>query len=587
MPKIRRARLAHTEEWGIIQQRTLWPEQEQYELIRPIVLFGDTPAERAEQTGQAPRTLYRKADRFDGEGMMSVFETEQTPSPESARSVPAPMRQAIVDLKAEYPAFTPNELSTIGYAQFGRRLSRRTIQHILASGPPPSRTSTSRRYPHYAEIGDPAERRLAVIHLHADGWSISSISRYLDVSRPTVYQILRRWVEEGVKGLEDKSRAPKSPRRKMTLEVMHEVKKLQCNPELGEWRIYAALKTLGIHLSPRTCGRILALNRSLYGLKMPTKKDSQKAKPHPYKAAYRHHIWSVDLRYLEKHRLEDPKPVYIISILDNFSRAILASGICRTQNLTDYLIVLFAAIRQHGAPAMLVSDSGSIFKAKQAMKIYESLGIQKEQIEKRQSWQNLIESQFNLMRRLADFDFAQDATWRQLLATHAKWVADHNSQPHDAHRDRQDGRLSPAEVLGWVRGKVRAPEELHRIFYETRHLRRLNKAGFLKFRHWRLYAEYGLAKRQVVIWLYEEHLTVEFADAPLAHYQVEYQPNHKELRQVTPTRLFETPYPSPQLSLWQNAEVTWHQVIRETPGVRRRKKVVGSLAQQQVLFFPE
>ena len=101
LPKIRRARLAHTEEWGIIQQRTHWPEQEQYELIRPIVLFGDTPAERAEQTGQAPRTLYWKADRFDGEGMMSVFETEQTPSPESARSVPAPMRQAIVDLKGE------------------------------------------------------------------------------------------------------------------------------------------------------------------------------------------------------------------------------------------------------------------------------------------------------------------------------------------------------------------------------------------------------------------------------------------------------------------------------------------------------
>jgi hypothetical protein len=50
MPKSKRQRSAHTEDWKIIQQRTLWPEQEQYELIRPIVLFGDTPAERAEQT---------------------------------------------------------------------------------------------------------------------------------------------------------------------------------------------------------------------------------------------------------------------------------------------------------------------------------------------------------------------------------------------------------------------------------------------------------------------------------------------------------------------------------------------------------
>ncbi len=44
---------------------------------------------------------------------------------------------------------------------------------------------------------------------------------------------------------------------------------LQANPELGEFRIHAALLQLGIRLSPRTCGRILALNRSLYKLPGP------------------------------------------------------------------------------------------------------------------------------------------------------------------------------------------------------------------------------------------------------------------------------------------------------------------------------
>ena len=52
---------------------------------------------------------------------------------------------------------------------------------------------------------------------------------------------------------------------------MNEVRKLQENPELGEFRVHAALLQLGIKLSPRTCGRILALNRSLYGLDKPTK----------------------------------------------------------------------------------------------------------------------------------------------------------------------------------------------------------------------------------------------------------------------------------------------------------------------------
>lgn len=75
--------------------------------------------------------------------------------------------------------------------------------------------------------------------------------------------MLKRWVEEGVSGLDDKSHAPKHQQRKMTLDSMNEIRKLQENPELGEWRIHAALKDLGIKLSPRTCGRILALNRSL------------------------------------------------------------------------------------------------------------------------------------------------------------------------------------------------------------------------------------------------------------------------------------------------------------------------------------
>jgi len=47
-------------------------------------------------------------------------------------------------------------------------------------------------------IGSPEERRHAVIRLHAQGWSISTIARYLEVSR---------WVKEGVLGLADKSHA--------------------------------------------------------------------------------------------------------------------------------------------------------------------------------------------------------------------------------------------------------------------------------------------------------------------------------------------------------------------------------------------
>ena len=74
-------------------------------------------------------------------------------------------------------------------------------------------------------------------------------------------------------------------------------------------------------------------------------------------------------------------------------------------------------------------------------------------IQKRQPWQSYIETAFNVQRRMADWDFAQATTWAELLAVHERWVVNYNYQSHWAHRQRADGRRSPANVLGWVSGR--------------------------------------------------------------------------------------------------------------------------------------
>lgn len=195
MPKIKRPRHERTSDWEKIQQYSLWPEQKPYELLRPIVLFGETAAQRAQETGASERTLYSKANPFDEQGMASLFPQEPSPSAEKARSLPPDMRQLIVDLKREHSAFRPHEIATICYVRFGRRPSHHTVQRVLADGPKPSRTS--RRYPPYAQITDPYQRRKAIIDLHAQGWSVSTISAYMQTTRATVYDILQRWATEG------------------------------------------------------------------------------------------------------------------------------------------------------------------------------------------------------------------------------------------------------------------------------------------------------------------------------------------------------------------------------------------------------
>src|SRR5436309_677028 len=101
-------------------------------------------------------------------------------------------------------------------------------------------------------------------NLHAEGWSITAISSYLQTSRARVYEVLKRWAEEGHAGLDDKPSTPHRPARKVTMSAITEVRKLVGeSPELGAYRVRAALEQIGIHLSQATCGRLLSLNRKL------------------------------------------------------------------------------------------------------------------------------------------------------------------------------------------------------------------------------------------------------------------------------------------------------------------------------------
>jgi putative transposase len=578
MPIKKRPRIAPTDSWQQLELLVEDPEQRAYEVMRTCVLFGQSPAERARQTGVPARSLYRMVERFDQLGMASLF-VPANETPRRGPSLSPALRQLIVDRKAEYPAFHLRELAQMCYVKEGRRPSPGTIQRVLADGPPPTRSG--RRYPPYREMADPADARYAIVDLHREGWRVSTIAAYLECSRQQVYRTLRRWIAEGVVGLDDKSRAPKRPARKATFGVMLQVRELQQNPLLGEWRMHAALKRMGLSVSPRTCGRIMALNRDLYGVgKTPAQEAAKKEKrTMPFAAQRRHQYWTVDIRYLDTPHLEGK--AYCISILENFSRAMLASEVLPAQDLPAFLRVLRAAIHKHGSPEALVSDGGAVFKAKDALRIYATFQIKKERIEKRQAWQSYIETAFSIQRRMADYAFAAATSWPELRAIHERWFADYNYQDHWAHRQRTDGCHSPAEVLGWVHGLYHTEEEIERAF-RHRAGRVVNRSGYVRYRHRRVYAERGLIGQPATMWLCGETLTVEHQDEPLSQFAVEFEPDHYHLARVTDPRLFETRFVSPQPFLWYLGDVEWHLVRKAAPYQRRPKPAVAGV--QLALF---
>jgi hypothetical protein len=66
----------------------------------------------------------------------------------------------------------------------------------------------------------------------------------------------------------------------------------------------------------------MAANRQLYGIEKRPPRAPRPKLEMPFKASRRHEYWSCDVRYIEEHLLPDPRPVYVITIFENFSRSV-------------------------------------------------------------------------------------------------------------------------------------------------------------------------------------------------------------------------------------------------------------------------
>jgi putative transposase len=572
-----------TDEWQKLLPLFSWPEQRDYEELRPVTLFGASVAERARETGTPERTMYRRLERFEKDGMLSLFATDPAAARARRQGLEPAIRRMIVELKAEHPRLNNNEIANIVYVGTGRRLGKHTPDRVLAEEVVPLKLS--RLFEPYHESANRKEAREAVVALHLDGWSVKAIASYLRVSRTTVYRVLGRWIEEGEAGLEDRPPGRPEGVRKMDLATMDFIRRSQENPELGAFRVHAALvQKRGAEVSVRTVGRVMAVHRELYGLAKPRRSPREKAEM-PFRAKRRHEIWTADVRYVPHSIPEVGNAYYVIAVLENYSRCVLASAVSLTQDTTAFLRVLYSAVEHYGPPERLVTDGGGIFKARQSKAVYRALGIEKEQIERRKPYQSYIETTFGIQKRMADWHFAKAETFPELEEAHDTWREDYNAQRHWAHEGREDGRRSPQDVLGFYTALLRhRGEDLHRAFFSTRSTRVLDPLGYVRFLDWKLYGEEALARREAAVWLQPGVLTLEYGGETLSAYEVELSRETGKPRTIGGAALFETTYQRswPQLRLFALDEAGWLKAIKLEAYAPQRSR--GRMALQQVLF---
>src|SRR5258708_19511335 len=108
MPKRRYERREPTHDWQQIRPLLKDSAQMTYEIIRPVLLWGQTPKERGAETSMSPRTIYYKANLFDQAGMASLLPPEPPPPvlKLDKRSLPPPIPHAILHAPSPYPHHT-------------------------------------------------------------------------------------------------------------------------------------------------------------------------------------------------------------------------------------------------------------------------------------------------------------------------------------------------------------------------------------------------------------------------------------------------------------------------------------------------
>lgn len=575
------------EDFERIKHQVVDPIQHDYEAIRPVVLFSETAAARSLETGIERTVLGDKARRFILEGMLGLADGRPGAAGRKGHVYPDDIAAHILYLKQVYPPIHLREIARILERKFGYHTNHHTLKRFVDRHALPVQLELD--LPVFADFADAYQARWTVVRMAYEGWNKSSIAGCLKLSRRHVHNILEAFERDGFAGLEDhRTRPSPHPGDQLSLPFFKEVLDLQHEyPRAGRFRIHGLLEQQREEPPPseRTVGRAMAINRQLHGAPGPwrsaqdDKPDESSAKHLPYRPQYRHHMWFVDIRYLVQ---LGGSWVYSICIIEGYSRKILAGMASPHQDLRAVLQILFAALSAYGCPQAVVSDHGSVFTANDYLEVLRNLEIEPIHIEKGKPWQNLIEAQFKIQLRLADFKIEQAHSLEEIQNHHAAFIETFNTTRHWAHQDRKDGYRRPAEVLGWVKGRAVDVTYLRQLFGRVEFLRTVNRYGFVSVQRFYIYAEDGLSRQRVSIWIYEGQLRIEYDQTLLARYRCRYNPRQGRIEEVSDPTLYTTSFAANQIELIELDDEQW-QKVQQRPA-RSYGRRIANLPEQLLLI---
>lgn len=205
-------------------------------------------------------------------------------------------------------------------------------------------------------------RFLIETHLRT-GRPIKELAAAHEVSASWLFKLVKRYRLEGAKGLEPRSRRPRtSPTRICDL---FEDEIVAIHKSLADEGLDAGAATVQFHLAERharppsisTVFRVLRAR----GFVILSPKKRPKSSLHRFCANLPNECWQADMTHVE---LATGQVFEVLNMIDDHSRLCVASRAMNVVKATDVVRVLHQAAENFGYPASFLSDNGLIFSTK-------------------------------------------------------------------------------------------------------------------------------------------------------------------------------------------------------------------------------
>jgi len=202
------------------------------------------------------------------------------------------------------------------------------------------------------------QRYQAVLAVIRDGIPIVQVARRFDVSRQVVHRWLRRYEDQGLSGLADRSHRPIRCSHQMDPAV--EVWVLEArrrNPEWGPRRLVHEASRASVEPTPSRSGIYRALKRA--GLIDPEARRRRDRRFKRWERGGAMELWQMDV--VGGVLLADGRECKVLTGIDDHSRFVVCAGVMLRATSRAVCRHFAGALARHGVPQEMLTDNGKVF----------------------------------------------------------------------------------------------------------------------------------------------------------------------------------------------------------------------------------